>query len=305
MINKKRIEYWGVFVGLMLLVVIIVFLPFSDVFQKYSFQTPFKEDLHLKVENNVVFLDGREVYRFVPVDGGVGQLGGIIPLHIQDSTGVTEGSAFIYSRKYINGFLIGETPVTMELWQYVMFGEEPHNPEGEHAYPSKITPEDWGQFIKKLSRITGRTFRLPTMDEWEYAARGGTHSMHFKYAGSDDIEEVAIYKGNYMRMDMDFFPIGKTKKPNELGLYDMSGGVAELTSTHMYETNANSRTIYNGMLEQQKKGIPFSEEDISYIEFMEGYAIKGGSYFNEAEQCELDHMPIRYSHSGARIILEH
>ena len=101
MINKKRIEYWGVFVGLMLLVVIIVFLPFSDVFQKYSFQTPFKEDLHLKVENNVVFLDGREVYRFVPVDGGVGQLGGIIPLHIQDSTGVTEGSAFIYSRKYI------------------------------------------------------------------------------------------------------------------------------------------------------------------------------------------------------------
>lgn len=66
-------------------------------------------------------------------------------------------------------------------------------------------------------------YRLPTEAEWEYAARGGRYSKNFKYAGSDNLDEVAWYAKNSNRMT---HPKGQ-KKENELGLYDMCGNVFE------------------------------------------------------------------------------
>ena len=78
-------------------------------------------------------------------------------------------------------------------------------------------------FCEWLRTKTGHYFRLPTEAEWEYAARGGNKSQNYKYSGSNIIDNVAWYKDN---SENTTHPVG-IKLPNELGIYDMSGNVAE------------------------------------------------------------------------------
>ena len=81
-------------------------------------------------------------------------------------------------------------------------------------------------FIQRLNAITGLKFRLPTEAEGEYAARGGNKSRSYKYAGNNDIANVAWFTRN---SDFKSHPV-MSKDANELGLYDMSGNVFELCS---------------------------------------------------------------------------
>ena len=133
----------------------------------------------------------------------------------------------------ISTYYIGETEVTQELWRAVM-GDNPSYFKGDKRPVEQVSWEDCQTFIRKLNELTGKKFRLPTEAEWEFAARGDMKSAGYKYSGSNDIYAVAWYWGNAgsnVKGSPDFGPhVVKTKKPNELGIYDMSGNVWECCS---------------------------------------------------------------------------
>ena len=121
-----------------------------------------------------------------------------------------------------NDYYIGKFEVTQELYQAVMGT----NPSNWKAYDRPVEMVSWNdamEFCAELSRMTGRRFTLPTEAEWEYAARGGKKSTNAKYSGSSSVANVAWYDGN---SGSQTHPVGKLR-PNELGIYDMSGNVWE------------------------------------------------------------------------------
>ena len=126
-----------------------------------------------------------------------------------------------------------DEPMTrIEFYDAIQYANFISEREGlKPAYEYNVTGDrkDWWWDLKDYpGELEG--YRLPTADEWEYAARGGKDGESTKYAGSDAIDEVAWYQENSNWLQA----VGQLEV-NELGIYDMSGNVYEMTSTNYAE----------------------------------------------------------------------
>lgn len=175
----------------------------------------------IQVGNNtieMVLVDGEEYNRHDEAAGGKG----------------------VYS---VKPFMISKFVITESLWKQIMGYDRPHG-QGPN-YPASCDWLETSRFIEELNRATGRNFRLPTELEWEFAASGGKYTHGYKYAGSNNLNNVGWHGG------INFHPVGK-KKPNEIGIYDMSGNTFEWTNDYVPGSN-NRRIVKGGQVNYYKE----------------------------------------------------
>lgn len=129
---------------------------------------------------------------------------------------------------YSDGFfLMAETETTEALYKSV------NGTSSTSQLPTTDYFSKYASFIEKLNNETKLNFSLPTSSQWLYAAKGGNKSQNYTYSGSNTPGDVAWYAANCSQKQK-----VKTKAPNELGIYDMSGNVAELVADR-YVPNYN------------------------------------------------------------------
>ena len=201
----------------------------------------------------------------------------------------------------LDGFSIGETEVTQELWEAVM-GSNPSYFKGNKLPVECVSWNDCQTFITKLNELTGQTFRLPTEAEWEYAARGGTSTSLYNGENinilgknnSSNLDLLAWYGGNcgqdytesagcdvshgydisewpekqYNDSKGGTHPVG-LKQPNAFGLYDMLGNVWEWCQDWYDSYSSSAQTNPTGPSSGSNR------------------VRRGGGWYNNARYCRV------------------
>lgn len=169
----------------------------------------------------------------------------------------------------VNSFYMAKFEVTQALFEAVM-GPSISYFQSPSVPVNNLSWQQANLFVTRLNALTGGTYRLPTEAEWEYAARGGKLSRGYRYSGSDQIDEVAWYSDNAKNRA---YPVG-LKKPNELGIYDMTGNVGEFVA------DAFEETFYRHSPQDNPNNAQESKIHLAHK------SVRGGSYSYEAELCE-------------------
>jgi formylglycine-generating enzyme required for sulfatase activity len=189
----------------------------------------------------------------------------------------------------LSDFYIGKYEVTQTIWNLVMGSDSLSSSDCMNCPVYNVLPKHIDIFITQLNLLTGKKYRLPTEAEWEYASIGGVKSKGYLYSGSDNLDEVAW---NVLNSDQKTHEVG-LKKPNELGLNDMSGNVWEICSDwYMKKYYKNSPSI--APIQTKKTMFRVS---------------RGGSWRSGEERCQSrarnrDVKDHHISNSGFRLVLE-
>lgn len=208
------------------------------------------EDSHNGWVDGLYFNLSGAQFKMVAVEGGTFDMGN------PEST-----SAYGTVHKVtLSGYCIGETEVTNQLYGKMLKYEGNSN----HSSYTNLKPYDGlgrGNAIKyaeTIGKALSTELTIPTEAQWEFAARGGNKSKGYKYAGSDNIDEVAWHSGNSNKAAQ----LVKSKLPNELGIYDMCGNVQEVVLDYYAE-------------------YPTSHQVDPCITTGSNGVIRGGNYYNK------------------------
>ena len=185
----------------------------------------------------------KEIEGMVFVKAGKFRLGCTAETYPTYTSGCSSNARPQYEVTLTKSFYIGQTEVTQNQWQSVLDaipgGDTilenvlanqafPNDAENPDRPVTNLSWDDAQYFITKLNEQTNLTYRLPTNAEWEYAAQDGNEIQKYAFSGSDIIENVAWFGGNFLDANAGQMTHSvKTKDPNELSLYDMTGNVAE------------------------------------------------------------------------------
>lgn len=128
----------------------------------------------------------------------------------------------------VDDFYMGKYETTQRQWKTVTGNNPSHFWfRGRNRPVEQVSWDDVQEFIRMLDQRTGKNFRLPTEAEWEYAARSG--GKREKYSGTSNENELGDFAWSRENSGGKTHPVGR-KKPNGLGLYDMTGNVEEWTA---------------------------------------------------------------------------
>ncbi len=193
----------------------------------------------------------------VSVKGGCFQMGDVFDDGFADESPVHEVC--------VGDFRIGKYEVTLAEWKAVM-GSAPGKLTGDRRPVAVVSWNEAQLFIQALNQTTGKSYRLPTEAEWEYAARSGGKKE--KWSGTSDSKKVGDYawyalNSGKKKTTQD---VG-AKKPNGLGIYDMSGNVWEMIQDRY------DHLWYERSTKDNPQGPPEGRSR----------ALRGGSFANEAK----------------------
>ena len=185
----------------------------------------------------------------------------------------------------LESFYIGKFEVTHAQWRKVMGESANDNYSCDDCPVDGVSYMDIEDFIHDLNFQTGKNYRLPTESEWEFASRGGVNSQGYTYSGSNDLGEVGWFESN----SFDKTHSVGMKKPNELGIYDMSGNVSEWCESTYYPY-------------EWEFGDEDSDDAVSYI------VLRGGGYISRSSNCRSSSRDVfrlsnRERYLGFRLVL--